>query len=71
MTEEITCPKCKTANENWEVFEMTGEGNISFAVKEEPKVKDFAPSHVSVSCPKCGYTLEGNVYEVRDKLLTK
>ena len=71
MTEEITCPKCKTANENWEVFEMTGEGKISFAEKEEPKVTDFAPSHVSVSCPKCGYTLEGNVYEVRDKLLTK
>ena len=67
---EITCPKCKTTNENWEVFEMTGEGVISFTAKEEPKVKDFTPSHISVSCPRCGHIEEGNIYEVRDKLLT-
>ena len=67
---EIKCPKCGTVSESWQVFEMTGEGEISFTEREEPKVKEFIPSHVSVSCSKCGHTVEGNIYEVRDKLLT-
>ena len=67
---EIKCSVCNHV-EDFEVFNMVGEGTISFARNKEPIVKDFTPSHVSVSCPKCGYTLEGNIYEVRDKLLTK
>ena len=67
---EIKCPKCGTVSESWQVFEMTGEGEISFTEREEPKVKEFIPSHVSTSCPKCGYAVEGNIYAVRDKLLT-
>ena len=67
---EIKCPKCGTVSESWQVFEMVGVGDISFFSGEEPTVKDFTTSHVSVSCPKCGYTVEGNIYEVRDKLLT-
>ena len=63
------CIVCKYVGD-FEVFNMVGEGTISFSVGEEPVVKDFTPSHVSVSCPKCGYTVEGNIYEVRDKLLT-
>ena len=66
---ESKCPVCNHTGD-FEVFNMVGEGTISFSVGEEPVVKDFTPSHVSVSCPKCGYTVEGNIYEVRDKLLT-
>ena len=68
---EITCPSCKTTNASWQVYEMTGEGDIFFKEGEEPVVKDFTPSHVLVSCPKCGHTVEGNIYMVRNKLLTK
>ena len=67
---EITCPSCKTTNASWQVYEMTGEGKISFEKEEEPVVEGFTPSHVSVSCPTCGHTVEGNIYELRDKLLT-
>ena len=67
---EITCPKCGTVSESWQVFKMVGEGDISFSKGEQPVVKDFTPSHVSVSCPKCEHIVEGNIYEVRDKLLT-
>ena len=68
---EIKCPKCGTVSESWQVFEMTGEGDIFFKEGEEPVVKDFTHSHVSACCPRCGYTVEGNIYEVSDKLLTK
>ena len=65
---EIKCPVCNHVGD-FEVFNMVGEGTISFS-ENQPVVKEFTPSHVGVSCPKCGYTLEGNIYEVRDKLLT-
>ena len=68
---EITCPSCKATNASWQVYEMTGEGDIFFTEKEDPKVKDFTPSHICVGCPNCGYTIEGNIHLVRNKLMHK
>ena len=49
---EIKFPKCGNVSESWQVFKMVGEGDIHFSKGEQPVVKDFTPSHVSVSLPK-------------------